>query len=216
VLSDLWTFQTLLGVMNYTYIGISSDHFLPLATILTHIFLFLYIHKTLIHTRRFPALLTWPFSKTCTICWTNFCLGLPLQHCHPKPLHKSVLSISFHPSFLHDQTSQHILQILITTSSFTLCSSLITSFLTLSLNITPIIKVMNNCFVYPGNLVLRASLLFVDPINKPFYVGTNNTTSQRLASKLSNFLLSLLRHKHISFSKYGALRCTRNVSVLYI
>jgi hypothetical protein len=98
--------------------------------ILTHAFRFLCFYHIL-HTRSPYLLLTWPFSKTSPIWSRNV---FPLQHYHLNPLH-SLLSISFQPFFLHDQT----ILTFVSTSSFTLHSSLITSFLTLSLNFTPII-----------------------------------------------------------------------------
>jgi hypothetical protein len=59
-------------------IGVGRDHFLPLATVLTHTFRFLHFHQI---PRWFRVLLTWPFSKTSPIWSRNV---FPFQRYHPN------------------------------------------------------------------------------------------------------------------------------------
>jgi hypothetical protein len=65
-------------------IGVGRDHFIPLATILTHTFRFLHFHQ-IPHTRSpVSGILYLPFSKTSPIWSRNVRLGLPLSALPPK------------------------------------------------------------------------------------------------------------------------------------
>jgi hypothetical protein len=120
----------------YTYITsrmflaeVGSDSFHLLRSLHTP-FAFSTFIKFLIHARRFRTLLTWPFSKTCPIWLRNVRLGLPSSI---GTLNRFI-NLFCQPPFIHPYMTKQFQYILLNFSHYiTPHSSLITSFLTLSL-----------------------------------------------------------------------------------